>query len=85
MARSYVEVTLHPDSESALNAEAEDIAEQREIEAELLKRKAEAEERKKKKIREVQSCSGISLLISMWLMWSMDKYSPFSIGSKLFK
>ena len=65
MARSYVEVTLHPNSESALSAEAEDIAEQREIEAELLKRKAEAEERKKKKIREVQSCSGISLLISM--------------------
>ena len=65
MPRSYVEVTLHPNSESALDAEAEDIAEQRELKAEFLKRKAEAEERKKKKIREVQSCSGISLLISM--------------------
>ena len=58
-----MEVTLQPNSESAFNAEAEDISEQQEIKAELLKRKAEAEERKQKKIRDMHApgCSKINV------------------------
>jgi len=52
MHRSYVEVTLHPNSASAFKAEAEDVAEQRKVRAELLRKEAEAEEKRLKKIRE---------------------------------
>ena len=55
--RSYVEVTLHPNSASAFKAEAEDVAELREIRAELLRKEAEAEEKRQKKIREAPGCS----------------------------
>ena len=55
--RSYVEVTLHPNSASAFKAEAEDVAEQRKVLAELLRKEAEAEEKRQKKIREANGCS----------------------------
>ena len=47
-----MEVTLHPNSASAFKAEAEDVAEQRKVRAELLRKEAEAEEKRQKKIRE---------------------------------
>ena len=52
-----MEVTLHPNSASAFKAEAEDVAEQRKVRAELLRKEAEAEERRQKKIREANGCS----------------------------
>ena len=63
-----MEVTLHPNSESAFKAEAEDVEEQRKIRAELLKRKAEAEERKQKKSREGHGCSEIN--VDQGFQWS---------------
>ena len=54
--RSYVEVTLHRNSASAFKAEAEDVAEQRKVRAELLRKEAEAEEKRQKKIREAPGC-----------------------------
>ena len=52
-----MEVTLHPNSASAFKAEAEDVAEQRKVRAELLRKEAEAEEKRQKKIREANGCS----------------------------
>ena len=51
-----MEVTLHPNSASAFKAEAEDVAEQRKVRAGLLRKEAEAEEKRQKKIREAPGC-----------------------------